>query len=101
MPDYNAMPSPNLRPGLQLYIERGIQPGDFLTAVICNNLKEAFARADCQNQDLMLQIVAWMYNESPALCWGSPYRMRRWMKKFGTTPRPLPQFPGMEEVIDA
>jgi len=31
------------------YINQGIQPGHFLTGVICNDLKEAISRADDEN----------------------------------------------------
>lgn len=96
MTDYSKLPS-SLAPGMQRYLEQGVQPGSFLTAVICNNLKEAFVKADDFNQELMFEIVKWMYNEIPRLCWGSPARVENWMKRFGKEVRePLPQFPEMK-----
>ena len=90
---YEELPGA-LGPGMKRYIEQGIQPGRFLTAVICNNLKESFAQADDFNQELMFDIVKWMYNEAPIDCWGSPSRMRRWIKDHdGVIVEGLPEFP--------
>ena len=81
MLNYDKLPS-GLVPGMQLYIEEGVQPGSFLTAVLCNNLRESFAKADDFNQKLMFEIVKWMWNEIPATCWGSPKAVLKWMQKF-------------------
>lgn len=64
------------------YILRGIHPGHFLSAVISNDLAEAVARADAENQRRLVQWVKWLYNEAPSTCWGSPDRLRQWVQKF-------------------
>ena len=56
---------------LERYIEYGCHPGSFLTAVLENNLFEAFARADYVNQHNMFNIVSWIYNNAPITCHGS------------------------------
>jgi len=61
------------------YVEHGIEPGDFLTAIITNNLSEAVMRADDENINNLPAYVAWFYNEAPAGCWGSCERMKTWM----------------------
>jgi len=66
--------------GILLYVEHHIQPGDFLTAVICNDLKGACARADDENLQNLPAFVAWFYNYAPAGCWGSPELMSRWLR---------------------
>ena len=76
---YERIPE-HLRGGMQRYIEKGIEPGDFLTAVICNDLKESFARADDTNRERMFDIVCFIYNEAPSLCWGSREKMNAWIK---------------------
>ena len=78
MYNYNKLPE-HIRGATQRYIERGILPGDFLQAVICNDLKESFARADEENIAKMFDIVSFFYNEVPRLCWGSKERMKTWM----------------------
>ena len=77
--NYSILPE-HIRDGAKRYIERGIPPGDFLRAVICNNLKESFARADRINIHRMFDIVSFFYNEAPAGCWGSIQKMERWIK---------------------
>ena len=65
--------------GLTRYVEHGLQPGDFLTAVITNDLKEAVARADDENIKNLPAYVGWLYNEAPAACWGSREAMDAWI----------------------
>lgn len=80
--NYNLLPE-HIRDGVQRYIEEGICPGSFLQAVITNNLKESFKRADEVNITQMFNIVIFFYNEVPYLCWGSQERMDSWIKKGG------------------
>ncbi|GAG54996.1 unnamed protein product, partial [marine sediment metagenome] len=62
--NYSKLPS-HIRASTKRYIEHGVKPGDFLTAVICNDLKESFARADEINTERMFDIVSFFYNEAP------------------------------------
>jgi hypothetical protein len=64
--------------GLQRWIERGIPPGSFLTAVLENNLSEAVGRADAENLANLPAYVGYLYNEAPGACWGSPQKVRAW-----------------------
>ena len=70
-----------MMPGLQRYIEDHVQPGDFLQAVICNNLKNAIDRADYENMVNLPAYVAFLYNQAPAGCWGSKEIYHEWIKK--------------------
>jgi len=65
---------------LNRYIEHGEPPGDFLTAVITNNLLEAVSRADDHNQVNLPAYIAYLYNEAPQGSWGSPERMQAWIE---------------------
>lgn len=78
--DYEGLPE-SLRPGVKLYIEQGIIPGDFLRSVICNNLSESFMFADPMNKKRMDQIVDFFRREAPAVCWGSKEKMRAWLRR--------------------
>jgi hypothetical protein len=78
MIDYTKI-RPDMIEALKRYIDHGIPPGHFLSAVICNDLKEACARADSDNQKALFEITAWLYNYAPANCWGSEARMRIWI----------------------
>ena len=79
MINYDRLPE-HIRGGVKRYIEDKIPPGDFLTAVICNNLKESFGRADETNIAHMFDIVSFFYNEAPSGCWGSKKKMNDWLK---------------------
>lgn len=66
---------------IQGYIRHGWHPGDFLSAVIGNDLKEAVTRADDDNLRNLPAFVAYFYNEAPAACWGSPEKQREWLAR--------------------
>ncbi len=67
--------------GIKRYLQYGVQPGDFLTAVICNNFVQAVGKADEENQKNLPAYAMYFYNEAPSECWGSPEKMRSWMEK--------------------
>jgi len=64
---------------IRRYVEHGVSPGNFLSAVIQNNLSEAVGRADDENLKNIPAFVAYFYNECPMGCWGSPERMEVWI----------------------
>lgn len=82
MPNYEMIPK-HCRNGMKRYIEWGVIPGDFLQAVISNNLKESFERADDINIERLFDYVNFLYNEAPLACWGSKETMIAWHKKKG------------------
>ena len=68
------------RESIDLYVSDRIPPGGFLTAVLSNNLTEAFYRADDEAIAHMLGIVSYCYNDIPRTSWGSPTRVREWLQ---------------------
>lgn len=79
MIDYSTLPMHTQR-GVKDYIENRIPTGGFLHAVITNDLKEAFGRADDINRDRMFDIVSFFYNQAPINCWGSVKAYDDWIK---------------------
>lgn len=65
------------------YVNDGVEAGGFVLAVLSNNLKEAFARADDENTRDMREIVGYCYNEIPSVCWGSPEKVKAWFTAKG------------------
>lgn len=63
-PDPNLCP-PDIVEELTRYIEHGVPLGDFLEAVVKNDLMEAFGRADERNCEDLAHICAWIYNRMP------------------------------------
>lgn len=76
IPDY-------MRGAVARYIGHGIPPGNFLTAVLSNDLKEACGRADDENKFALYRYVQFLYCDAPAGCWGSPERVEEWIKDGG------------------
>jgi hypothetical protein len=75
--DYSPLPE-RLRAGVQRWVEDHVEPGDFLRAVIRNDLSTAIALADDDNLPRLREIVRWFYNEAPGLCWGSAKAFDTW-----------------------
>ena len=77
--DYAKLPE-HIQASVRRYIEEGSPVGSFLSAVISNNLTEAFDCADDINEAHMKEIVGFFYYEAPAHCWGSPGKMSQWIE---------------------
>lgn len=60
-----------IKDSLKRYVERGIEPGGFLTAVLENDLMGAMGRADAINRANLHNICRYVYNELPSHIWGS------------------------------
>ena len=82
MYNYNTLPTA-LQGGMKRYIEDGIAPGHFLTAVLKNNLFEAVMRADADNLKELPNIVKWMHWEIPSNAHGSIIKVKEWINNLG------------------
>jgi hypothetical protein len=78
MVNYDDLPE-RLCDGMRRYLEQRIKPGDFLTAVLSNDLVEAIVRADEDMLEQLPAIIGWLLNEPPAICWGSSEKVRKWL----------------------
>ena len=72
-----------MMPSIERYVKHGQIPGNFLQAVICNDLKNAFMAADDENFENLGAYVGYFYNEVPANCWGSHETMLQWAENGG------------------
>ncbi len=70
----------NIVEGMNRFVLLHQPVGHFLTAVLSNNLREAFARADNENQKTMFQIVSYCHNQIPGNCWGTPEKVKAWVE---------------------
>jgi hypothetical protein len=64
---------------LNRYVVGHVPTGDFLRAVLSNNLIESFAHADDENARAMHEITKYIYNMMPSRCWGSPEKVKAWL----------------------
>lgn len=78
--NYDMLPD-HMREHAREYVEQGASVGDFLFAVLSNDLVGAFGRADATNKAAMAQWARWLYNEAPSRCWGSPEKVRAWLEE--------------------
>ena len=76
------IPAP-MKGAVSRYILKGIPPGHFLEAVICNDLRGAFARADEENKPRLEDYLALLYNDVPAPAWGSHKNYVAWLERGG------------------
>jgi hypothetical protein len=74
---YDRLPEA-MREHARDYVERHLEVGNFLTAVLCNDLVNAFGYADRENLAAMHDWVLWVWNDIPSACWGSPEKVRAW-----------------------
>lgn len=80
--NYSRLPE-HTRDGARLYIEKGTPPGHFMTAVLSNDLMGAMGRADDINRHRIFDICAFLHNEAPIGCFGSPERVKDWIEARG------------------
>lgn len=60
-----------VKDSLTRYVTDGIPTGDFLRAVLANDLQGAFGRADMGTAQVMAAIVSYVYNNVPRTMVGS------------------------------
>ena len=70
-----------IKASLERYVKHKIPTGSFLRAVLENNLSEAFGRADLNNRHRMFDIISYIYNDLPSVCWGSPEKVDNWLNR--------------------
>lgn len=77
MYDRTPQPYPTIRPSildaLDLYAKEGRPVGNFLQAVLANNLLGAVGHADPVNSLVLRAITIYVHNELPHDCHGSPF----------------------------
>ena len=79
MYDYSKVPA-YMHKGIKRYVEQRIKPGAFIMAVLENNFIEAVGFADDDNIKCLKQWAELLYNELPSACWGSPGKVKAWLK---------------------
>jgi hypothetical protein len=74
---------PEIRDAIDRYVATGVDPGDFLINVLYNNLFESFSYADDYNSKNMLDVVRYVFNHTPSICWGSKEAVEIWINHKG------------------
>lgn len=64
---------------LDRYVRDHRPTGDFVAAVLANDLLEAVGRADWENEAALVAIVRYLQACAPILCWGSRAAVQAWI----------------------
>ncbi len=78
----NKIPQ-NLRGGLRRYVSKGIPPGGFLRSVLESKIPEAHFRAIGSSLPAIPDIIDYLKNDVPPECWGTPGKVKAWIKHRG------------------
>lgn len=81
-PNYEMLPE-HMQEGMKLWVERGIDPGSFMMAVLCNDLMGALGKADSINIERLKDYGMFLYNEVPTGCFGSRAKVQAWIERGG------------------
>ncbi len=81
-PTYDRIPE-HMQDGARLYIEQGIPPGSFLSAVLRNDFHTAIVQADRINSVRLRDWADWLYWDIPRMAWGSLEIFNTWVEKGG------------------
>lgn len=76
--DRDQIPS-DVMLAIERYVVDKIHPGSCVEAILRNDLREAFMRADAETTAAMPAIVAFLYNHVPAQAWGSDENVECWL----------------------
>ena len=76
---YDTVPVAYMASGVRRYFESHQKVGGFLTALLCNNLRETLTHADDTNARFIKEWVQWLYNHAPARSWGSEEHHAAWL----------------------
>jgi hypothetical protein len=79
---YPSIPMLTLN-NLELYIEKGINPGGGLKAVLEGDLFQAFNKLDKENSEALKDLVMLLWNDVPKICLGDKEAVREWMAHSG------------------
>ena len=82
MTGYSSIPE-HMRDAMQRYIENGIEPGGFLSAVLSNDLMGSLRKGDEINQASLLAYARFLYNDAPSGCYGSHAAFVGWCESGG------------------
>jgi hypothetical protein len=73
----------NIQESLRNYVYHRLEPGSFVRSILENDLRTAVRSAHPLNVASIPDIVAWLDDYAPMLCWGNPRKVEVWLKNRG------------------
>ena len=80
--NYQMLPE-HMQSGARLYVEDGVEPGSFLTYVLCNDFKSLCLSADDINIRCLSKWGTWVLDYCPAEAQGSHRTVEEWVETGG------------------
>ena len=68
----------HMHDGIELYLDKGVLPGGFLTKIFENDFVEAAGQGDDENQRALLAYAKMLYCMIPHSAWGSKEKVLAW-----------------------
>jgi hypothetical protein len=65
---------------LNRYVTEHVLSGNFLYALLSNDLSQSFSHADSETIAAMYDYVQYVYNYMPIQCWGSKEKVNAWIE---------------------
>ncbi len=75
--------------GIMRYVNNGIMPGSFTSAILANDLEAAANRADEVNVELIPEYLRFFGQKIPAVAWGSHSAIAEWCDSFRVRADPI------------
>lgn len=82
------------------YVADGTPVGDFVRAVLENDLRGAVCHADEQNLRDLAEIVKHVYNNIPSGCWGSPEKVSAWLEDHAIARQKRTSWKKLEKTLE-
>jgi hypothetical protein len=98
--EYSAIPE-RMQEGIKRFVVDGLIPGDFLKAVIQNDLRGTVGHADDENLPLIPLYVRWFYNRPPSVSHGSPEAFVNWLDELAEVRNAVENMLGAGPTADA
>ncbi|MCK9435013.1 MAG: hypothetical protein M0R32_09400 [Candidatus Cloacimonetes bacterium] len=77
---YGKIP-PHMLEDLNRYATDHVLSGNFLYALLSNDLSKSFSYADSETMNAMYDYVQYVFNYLPLQCWGSKEKVDDWLDK--------------------
>ena len=82
---WDRCPVPRMVDTIKRYVQHGVQPGHFVTAILTNNLSQSVSRADEENAAHLVEWVRFLHNYLPTDCHGSIEIVNAWRDERNTS----------------
>ncbi len=77
----------HIKKDIDRHVKEGTNVGEFVYAVLCNNLKQAIFTGTFSARANLFDIVFYLHEHCPPECWGSSDKVRIWIEQKESKPK--------------